>query len=46
MAEDGGAMKHINKDNISNELDDPAKYPALESKCNFVGYVCIMDPIR
>lgn len=46
MATDGGNMKHINKDNVDKELDDPSKYPELESNVNFLGYVCIMDPIR
>lgn len=46
MATDGGNMKHINKSNLDKELDDPSKYPQLESNVNFLGYVCIMDPIR
>lgn len=46
MATDGGNMKHINAGNIDKELDDPSKYPQLEANVNFLGYVCIMDPIR
>jgi Ca2+-transporting ATPase len=46
MADDGGNMKHINAGNVDKELDDPSKYPQLESNVNFLGYVCIMDPIR
>lgn len=38
---DGANMKHINAGNIKTELNDPAKYPQLESGCYFVGFACI-----
>lgn len=46
MALDGGNMKHINQNNIKDELTDSEKYPKLEGGCSFIGYVCIKDPVR
>lgn len=46
MALDGGNMKHINQNNIKDELADSEKYPKLEGGCSFIGYVCIKDPVR
>jgi magnesium-transporting ATPase (P-type) len=43
---DGGSMKHITKANASDELSDTTKYAQLESNLSFVGYICIMDPVR
>ena len=43
---DGGNMKHITKANASEELSNTEKYNAFESNLSFVGYVCIMDPVR
>jgi P-type E1-E2 ATPase len=46
MALDGGKMKHITDANIRSELSDSSKYAEFESGCQFVGYVCIKDPVR
>jgi Ca2+-transporting ATPase len=46
IAQDGGAMKHINEANVKTELNDASQYPDLESGCGFVGYICIKDPVR
>lgn len=46
IAQDGGAMKHINEANVKTELNDATQYPDLESGCGFVGYICIKDPVR
>lgn len=46
MATDGGNMKHLNAGNLADELADTNKYQALESGCNFVGFVGIKDPVR
>jgi magnesium-transporting ATPase (P-type) len=46
MATDGGNMKHLNSKNLEDELADTSKFQNLESGCNFVGYVCIKDPVR
>lgn len=43
---DGGKMKHITKDNITQELSDSSKYQFFESELAFVGLVCIRDPVR
>jgi magnesium-transporting ATPase (P-type) len=43
---DGGNMKHITKNNASDELSDTSRYSKLESNLAFVGYICIMDPVR
>jgi Ca2+-transporting ATPase len=46
IAKDGGRMKHLNANNLQQELADPSRYVELESDCQFVGYVCIRDPPR
>lgn len=46
IALDGGKMKHITTANVSKELADSSKYLDLESDCQFLGYVCIRDPVR
>jgi magnesium-transporting ATPase (P-type) len=43
---DGGNMKHITKANASDELSDTSAYSSLEANLSFVGYICIMDPVR
>ena len=39
-------MKHITKQNRSNELSDTKRYAHFEGGCSFLGYVCIKDPVR
>lgn len=39
-------MKHITDSNVKTELSDSEKYPELEGGCQFLGYVCIKDPVR
>jgi Ca2+-transporting ATPase len=46
IAKDGGRMKHLNANNLQQELADPSRNVELESDCQFVGYVCIRDPPR
>jgi magnesium-transporting ATPase (P-type) len=43
---DGGNMKHITDSNIKTELADQKNYLSLEGGCQFLGYVCIKDPVR
>jgi Ca2+-transporting ATPase len=43
---DGGKMRHITKQNASQELSDTSKYSNFESDLSFVGLVCIRDPVR
>jgi Ca2+-transporting ATPase len=46
IALDGGNMAHITEQNLKQELADSSKYRELESNCQFIGYVCIKDPVR
>lgn len=43
---DGGNMKHITRENASQELADTSKYQQSEGGLAFLGYVCIKDPVR
>ena len=43
---DGGNMKHVNENNVTESLSDIKKWDELESGLSFVGYVCIQDPVR
>lgn len=46
IALDGGNMKDITPQNVSDKLSDTAAYAKLESGCSFLGYICIKDPVR
>lgn len=39
-------MAHITKENSSEKLSDSGDYSKFESNCQFIGYVCIKDPVR